>query len=258
MRQFIFINLSILLMSTIAIAQQSEGEKEILNITRQWWSAWEKDDLELLENLVDTQFTEYIAGPKRTYGKEAFLEMAKKAFPKLDLLEWEIKDPLIKIHENTAICHYFFDERYIQDDKQKLGSGSFTFVFQRKNGQWKAIASHGTFFENTHKELDMKNSVIEIIRYDLPTEKIEGFESSYQIAAKYLEKTPHCYSYTMIHSLENPSLFIVQIEWDSVEGHTKGFRNSEHLDDFLSHLRPYLEHIVEMNHYNKTPVVWSR
>jgi len=104
----------------------------------------------------------------------------------------------------------------------------------------------------------MKNKTLEVIRYDLPKRKIAGFETAYSKAAKYLKQSPHCLSYTVIHCVEQPNQFIIIIEWDSIEGHTVGFSKSNLLGKFLSHLKPYLKHIVEMNHYKPTSVFWTR
>lgn len=104
----------------------------------------------------------------------------------------------------------------------------------------------------------MDHSVLEIIRYNLPSDKIESFESAYAKAAAYLENSLHCLGYNVIHSIEQPNLFIIIIRWDSVEGHTEGFSNSADLEKFLSYLKPYLDHIVEMNHYKETSVQWKQ
>ena len=126
---------------------QTFKEKDVLKVVKQWWTAWEKDDLQLLSELVDERFVEYIQGPKRTEGKQAFLEMAQNAFPKSELLEWELKSPVVEFHDKTAVCHYFFEERYISNAKEKEISGCFTFILHQKENQWKVIASHGTYFE---------------------------------------------------------------------------------------------------------------
>lgn len=68
----------------------------------------------------------------------------------------------------------------------------------------------------------MDDSVIEIIRYDLPSDKMDSFESAYGDAAEFLARSPHCLGYSVIHSISKPNLFIIVIRWDSVEGHTGG------------------------------------
>jgi len=49
--------------------------------------------------------------------------------------------------------------------------------------------------------------------------------------------------------VEEPDNFIVRIEWDSVEGHEKGFRSSKEFASFFSKVKPYFSNIREMKHY---------
>ena len=53
---------------------------------------------------------------------------------------------------------------------------------------------------------------------------------------------------------EDPSQYVLRIEWDSSEGHLGGFRRSEHFRAFLPHIQPYIKAIAEMRHYTPTRV----
>ena len=51
---------------------------------------------------------------------------------------------------------------------------------------------------------------------------------------------------------------MLTIHWDSAEGHTRGFRNSEHFPPFYALVAPYFAQIEEMEHYEPTDIEWSR
>jgi len=100
-------------------------------------------------------------------------------------------------------------------------------------------------------------SVVEIIRYNLPQEKAKDFAAIYREVSKYLAASPHCRGYQVLHGVEEANRFIIVIEWDSIAGHEQGFTNSADFPNFITPLRPYLQYIEEMKHYEKTDVAWT-
>jgi len=99
--------------------------------------------------------------------------------------------------------------------------------------------------------------VVEIIRYNLPQEKAKDFAAIYREISKYLAASPHCRGYQVLHGIEEANRFIIVIEWDSIAGHEQGFTNSADFPNFITPLRPYLQYIEEMKHYEKTDVAWT-
>lgn len=95
--------------------------------------------------------------------------------------------------------------------------------------------------------------IVEYMRY-----KIEGdvaaFEQSWVEAAKFLDREEHCLSYELSRCEEDPTLYILRIEWTSTDAHTKGFRRSAEFPQFLRCIRPYLKNVAEMQHYAPTTV----
>lgn len=53
--------------------------------------------------------------------------------------------------------------------------------------------------------------------------------------------------------MESPTWVVIRIMWDSVEGHEIHFTKGPYFEPFISPLRPYLQHIVEMEHYTSIP-----
>ena len=96
--------------------------------------------------------------------------------------------------------------------------------------------------------------IVEYIRYTIPEEGRDAFVDAYERAAKALAASPHCLTYELSACDEDPSQYVLRIEWDSSEGHLGGFRRSEHFRAFLPHIQPYIKAIAEMRHYTPTRV----
>ena len=103
-----------------------------------------------------------------------------------------------------------------------------------------------------------ENYSVEIIRYTLPDDKLESFETAYQEAGKYLKDSPSCLGYHILHGEDEPNNYIVTIYWTSKEDHLNGFRKSTQFSGFFHLVKPYFNHIEEMKHYNETSIAWSK
>jgi heme-degrading monooxygenase HmoA len=91
--------------------------------------------------------------------------------------------------------------------------------------------------------------VVEYIRYTVPAEQAEAFESAYARAGNLLEQDEHCLAFEVARGIEEPEHFIVRIEWDSLDGHEHGFRASPNFREFFSDVQPFFREIDEMKHY---------
>jgi hemoglobin len=91
--------------------------------------------------------------------------------------------------------------------------------------------------------------IVEYIRYAIPADRSAAFLDAYAEAATVLQRDPHCLAYEVAQSHEEPTHFIVRLEWDSLDGHLAGFRQSAAFADFLGSVRPYIADIEEMHHY---------
>jgi len=54
--------------------------------------------------------------------------------------------------------------------------------------------------------------------------------------------------------VEKSENYILRIEWDSLEGHMKGFRSSPEFQLFFSAVQPFFNNIEEMRHYELTHI----
>lgn len=97
--------------------------------------------------------------------------------------------------------------------------------------------------------------VVEYIRYRVGEGREREFERSYAEASEALDVSPNCLAYEVSRCAEEPTVFVVRIEWDSAEGHLEGFRRSPDFRRFLQAVRPFFDYIEEMRHYERTGVV---
>lgn len=91
--------------------------------------------------------------------------------------------------------------------------------------------------------------VVEYIRYRVDPDRHDEFERAYAEAGTPLAASSHCLSYEVARGVEEPDSYIVRIEWDSLEGHEQGFRQSAEFREFFSSVQPFVHEIEEMRHY---------
>lgn len=99
--------------------------------------------------------------------------------------------------------------------------------------------------------------IVEYVRYAIAEDRRAAFEQAYTAAAEGLDASPHCLGYELSHGHEEPEHYILRIEWDSLEGHERGFRSSPEFRPFFQAISPYVSEIQEMRHYHVTNVTSS-
>lgn len=100
--------------------------------------------------------------------------------------------------------------------------------------------------------------IVEYIRYTIPAERREAFEEGYGAARASLDASPHCLAYELARCVDDPTQYVLRIEWDSAEGHMAGFRRSAEFRTFFAAVRPFVGDIAEMRHYEPTAVRGGR
>jgi hemoglobin len=91
--------------------------------------------------------------------------------------------------------------------------------------------------------------VVEYIRYHVPAERHDEFQSAWKTAEETLQEAPECLAYEVAQGVEEPDNFIVRLEWTSLERHEQGFRGSPAFGRFFAAVKPFFEQIEEMRHY---------
>jgi hemoglobin len=100
--------------------------------------------------------------------------------------------------------------------------------------------------------------VVEIIRYKIASGQEAAFLQAYEKGQAHLSASPHCLAYRLNRCVKDRGRFVLTIDWESAEGHTNGFRKSEHFPPFYALVAPFFGQIEEMEHYEPTGIEWSR
>jgi quinol monooxygenase YgiN len=91
--------------------------------------------------------------------------------------------------------------------------------------------------------------VVEYIRYRIDEERRDEFVVAYRKAVEALDDSPYCLGYEMAQCEEEPDRFVLRIRWTSTDDHLQKFRPSEQFRRFFPPIRPFVDAIEEMQHY---------
>lgn len=111
---------------------------------------------------------------------------------------------------------------------------------------------------NSIKMEKKKDYSVEIIRYNIAAGQQASFEQAYTSAGKYLQSSPYCLGYKVVHGKEEPNRYIVIIHWTSMDEHLNGFRKSADFMPFFNLVKPFFNSIEEMKHYETTAIEWNK
>ena len=100
--------------------------------------------------------------------------------------------------------------------------------------------------------------IVEYIRYTIEAARTEEFLSAYATATQSFRDSKHCLAYELSRCTEARENFTLRVEWDSEDGHLKGFRTSPEFKPFFAAIQPFIKDIAEMRHYEVLPIRWTR
>jgi heme-degrading monooxygenase HmoA len=78
----------------------------------------------------------------------------------------------------------------------------------------------------------------------------EEFAAAAREGIRYVSDTPGFRSARLTRSIESPGRFVLLVEWDSVEAHTVGFRESENFGRWRHHIGPFLTGDPRVEHFD--------
>jgi quinol monooxygenase YgiN len=104
----------------------------------------------------------------------------------------------------------------------------------------------------------MIDMTTEVIRYRIPAHQADAFEQAYRQTEPILQNSSHCLGYRLLRGVEEPENWILFLYWDSVQGHEQGFRTEKGFREFFTLVKPFLNQIQEMKHYEDRKMYWSR
>ncbi|GAA3571681.1 hypothetical protein GCM10022197_30290 [Microlunatus spumicola] len=77
----------------------------------------------------------------------------------------------------------------------------------------------------------------------------DAFEDAFLGAREILAGTPGCRSVRMTRGVESAERFVLLVEWDSVEAHETGFRQSERFTRWREAIGPWFAGPPRVEHF---------
>lgn len=93
--------------------------------------------------------------------------------------------------------------------------------------------------------------IVEYLRYTIDAARQASFITDYKNASVPLLSSPFCQGFEFCQCVEDPTKFMIRIQWTTAEDHLNKFRGSAEFKDFFVHIKPYINDIDEMRHYDK-------
>ncbi|MDT7674231.1 MAG: hypothetical protein QOD82_2133 [Pseudonocardiales bacterium] len=81
--------------------------------------------------------------------------------------------------------------------------------------------------------------VLEIAEFAIQPGREDDFAAAYREALPLAAATPGFRNARMVRGIESPSTFVLLVEWDTLEAHTKGFRESDRFPRWRELIGPF-------------------
>jgi heme-degrading monooxygenase HmoA len=96
--------------------------------------------------------------------------------------------------------------------------------------------------------------VLEIADFAVQPGTEDDFAAAVRQGLRYVSDTPGFRTARLTRGAESPSRFVLLIEWDSIEAHTVGFRQSENYERWRELISPYFDGAPHVEHFDDVDV----
>lgn len=93
--------------------------------------------------------------------------------------------------------------------------------------------------------------VVEIADFAVLAGKEDEFAAAVEKGLAYIADSPGFRSARVTRSVESPRRFVLLVEWDSLEAHTVGFRESENFTRWRGVVGPFFDGPPHVEHFNE-------
>ena len=91
--------------------------------------------------------------------------------------------------------------------------------------------------------------ILEVAVLDVKVCQENEFEAAFEQAQKIISSMQGYLSHQLQKCIENPNRYILLVNWQTLEDHTIGFRESELYQEWKSLLHHFYEPFPEVEHY---------
>jgi heme-degrading monooxygenase HmoA len=95
--------------------------------------------------------------------------------------------------------------------------------------------------------------VLEIADFAILTGQEDAFTAAFREGVAQLQASPGFRSARMTRGIESPSRFVLLVEWDDLEAHTVGFRQSERYTRWRELVGPFFDGTPRVEHVTDVP-----
>ena len=100
---------------------------------------------------------------------------------------------------------------------------------------------------------DAATMVLEIADFAILPGREEAFAAAVQEGVAQLQGSPGFRSVRLTRGIESPSRFVLLVEWDDLEAHTVGFRESERFTRWREIVGPFFDGPPKVEHVADVP-----
>jgi heme-degrading monooxygenase HmoA len=80
---------------------------------------------------------------------------------------------------------------------------------------------------------------------------VDGFESTFREASQYIAATPGYVSHELQRCLEDTNRYILLVQWQTLEDHTRGFRGSDRYEEWRRLLHHFYDLFPTVQHFER-------
>lgn len=93
--------------------------------------------------------------------------------------------------------------------------------------------------------------VLEIAEFNAQPGKADELQAGLVRARDVIRRAEGCRSITLRRCIEDPNRFIAEIEWETLEHHTVGFRGGPLFPEYRSHITGLFVEPIVARHYEQ-------
>lgn len=91
--------------------------------------------------------------------------------------------------------------------------------------------------------------ILEVAILNVKIELTDQFEIDFEMASQHISASKGYVKHSLRKCLEEPNKYILQVEWENLEDHTIGFRQSKEYLEWKNILHHYYEPFPIVEHY---------
>ena len=91
--------------------------------------------------------------------------------------------------------------------------------------------------------------ILEVAVLDIIPGQERDFQRAFAEAQKIIASIPGYINHELKHCIEKPSRYILLVNWERLEDHTEGFRNSPQYQQWKALLHHHYQPFPEVEHY---------